>query len=423
MKKIIAILVLVLGMMFGAKPVQAGFGVSPSNISHEYLKPGGHFEQTITLSRSDPDEDLEILVEPSLEEMRDWFSFNPGMKFTFPKGQNRMVLTAIVDVPTDVPYKTYQGIVRIKAMTAGGVPGGVAVVKGARVDVELVTTKIDVAQLEVRQMKMIDVVGKDNLKLEVELVNRGNTEISPTAKVKVMNLEMQTLEELEDLDIGVIKPNETKTMVAEFETKLGQGEYFAEASLLSSKSVVRKERLVFRISEREKIDQIVTKSDKLKEIVKMLGDRQFLAKMLLGLLVVAMVVAFVKAKEKRGLILKIIIGLLIALGLWMGITKLISMRQNKAIEQEEVVKVPNEDGLKVTAGDKSVEGAAIDRGSQSYPLHSEADSTSQIVYYAYEGEEMMVLEERADWYRVVLPDSTSGWLLKANVKGAKSSLK
>lgn len=446
MKKITTIITLLFGMFLWATPVSAGFGVSPSNIYHEYLKPGGHFEQKITLSRSDPDEDLEVIVEPALEEMRDWFKFDPGMKFTFPKGEKRMSLTAIVDVPSDAPYKTYQGIIRVKAMTKESVAGGVAVVKGARVDVELVTTKVNVTELEVRQMKMRDVVGGETLKLEIEATNKGNTEISPTARVKIMNLQMQTLEELEDSEVGVLKPNETKTLVAEFETKLGQGEYFAEAAVLGEGVVVRKERLVFRISEREKIEEMVISPKKWGEIGKLVGDRQYLTKLAIEILMATIIVllvwygkkwwllAILALKAKHYLVLKIILAILTMLGLWVGAKQIMEMQQSKEVKQEESkgIETPTgkgSSGVDVTTGDGWVEGvsseksqvAVIGEADKAYPVYIEPNSKSRIVYYAKEGDNFAVLEEKSEWYRVVLPDTTSGWLAKTSVKSAESS--
>lgn len=443
----LGLLVVVVGMMGSVRTVSAGFGVSPSNIYHEYLKPGGHFEQKITLSRSDPDEDLEVIVEPVLEEMRDWFKFEPGMKFTFPKGQQRIALTAIIDVPEDAPYKTYQGIIRVKAMTSEGVSGGVAVVKGARVDVELVTTKVNVTEMEIKQMKMKDVVGGETLKMEVEATNKGNTEVAPTARVKLMNLQMQTLEELEDDDIGVLKPNETKIMVAEFETKLGQGEYFAEATVLGAGVVARKERLVFRISDRLSVEQVVIESSKRNGLAKMMADKQYLTRVGIELAIAGLIVmlvwygkrmyllaqAFFKAR--RYLALKILIGLLALLSIWVESRQVVGLKKNMDVreEKQEVVKTPDQTpspGVDVTTGDGWVEGAATDGDSQvrvsgetntAYPVYLEPSPSSRIVYYAREGDDFSVLEERADWYRVVLPDTTTGWLAKTSVKSAKSS--
>ena len=42
----------------------AGFGVSPTDLSHEYLKPGSTFEKEFTLSRSDNLEEMDIHIEP-----------------------------------------------------------------------------------------------------------------------------------------------------------------------------------------------------------------------------------------------------------------------------------------------------------------------------------------------------------------------
>lgn len=430
---------LFLGMFVGASPVSAGFGVSPSNIYHEYLKPGGHFEQKITLSRSDAEDDLDVLVEPALEEMKDWFSFDPGMKFVFPKGEKRISLTAKVDVPSDAPYKTYQGIIRVKAMTQSDVPGGVAIVKGARVDVELVTTKLNVTELSVTQMSMRDVVGGETLKLEVEVSNHGNTEVAPRATVKIMNLQMQLLEELQDDEIGMIKPNETKMMTAEFETKLGLGEYFGEASVLGEKDVViRKERLVFRITDRSALEQKVIEREKKLGLINMVGNKEYWLKVGIELLVAALIVIVVKRgkqiwqkikalpRKQIVLILKIGVGLMIMYGLWLGWQEWQGMKSKEAVKEEKVETSQPRGGIggvEVRTGDGWVEGTAtegefvsVSEGDKAYPVYSEPNSDSRLVYYAGEGDRFEVIDERADWYRISLPDTTTGWIAKASIK-------
>ena len=60
------ILVSIATFLWLGTPILAGFGVSPTNVYNEFLKPGAKFERVVTLSRSDPYEDLDVIVEPSL---------------------------------------------------------------------------------------------------------------------------------------------------------------------------------------------------------------------------------------------------------------------------------------------------------------------------------------------------------------------
>lgn len=50
--------------------VNAGFGVSPTDINSEYLKPGASFTQEFTLSRSDATSDMNIQIVPDLKEVK-----------------------------------------------------------------------------------------------------------------------------------------------------------------------------------------------------------------------------------------------------------------------------------------------------------------------------------------------------------------
>lgn len=455
-------LTLVLTMTMGATSAQAGFGVSPSNIYHEYLKPGGHFEQKITLSRSEADENLEIVVEPTLEEMADWFTFDPGMKFTFPKGVNRISFTAIIDVPENATFKGYGGVIRVKAISADGPAGGVAIVKGARIDVELITTEINVTEVEVTQLKMRDVEGDDPLKLDIKATNKGNQDVSPEAKVTIMNLQMEDLETLQASNFGTIQPNKTEDLTAEFDTSLGTGEYFAQVSVLVNGAVVRQERLVFRISDRAETSKSSDIALQFNNITEFLHEnialKIFILLIILAiLLVVAKKMNFLKWLKRKSLTLRIIISGLILVALlsllrWVTLTNAVVVVETTETNVEQEAEKTNEEAAPQEESDVKgattetptesfqgdVQGAATEiqtdeakaelpnsllvvtaeDGQVVYPLYREASVTSQVVYYARSNDKFEVLEETSGWYRVILPNARGGWLPKESIKDA-----
>lgn len=253
LKKIIASpLVLLLMLLAWTSPVLADFGVSPSNIVHEQIRPGGKFQRTITLSRSDMQDDLEIIIEPSLDEMQSWATFEQGQKFIFPKGQQQFPVNVEFTVPEDAEFKHYEGVIRVKANPITNNPGGVSIIQGARIQVDIVVTNRDVVDLLVQNLKLNDVSGQDDrLRLEMRVTNNGTTAVAPWVKLTTINLLQEKLEELEARDLPAVNPNETQPITAEFDSQLGTGEYFALIDVMSGDQIVRRERLVFRVIDRE----------------------------------------------------------------------------------------------------------------------------------------------------------------------------
>jgi len=431
----------------GVMPVEAGFGVSPTNIYNEYLKPGAHFEKTITLSRSDPVDDLDIIVEPSLGEIESWFKFDPGLRFVFPKGQTRKSFKVIVSVPETASYRNYEGIIRVKAMKKGEDVKGVSIVKGARLDVDLVTTELTVNEIKVKSLKMLDTKDGQPLTLAMEVENVGNIEVSPTAKIKILTLDMQELEEHTASNFGSVKPNETKTLYAKFTSSLPEGEYFVEAEVLGENIVVRKERLVLRIMGKvAQFDEGKDNSNMLTGLVNFVSDNAL--KIGFGLMVSA--IAFLlltrlwksrKMQEKHSekwalllgestlsrIVISIAIGVIVTLIMFFILSLIPSPKDQKddstsiTQNQDNTVEVSNVKGAKTDSKnnispDPLVVGVHDKDGKLMYPIYSQPFVTSNVLYYAKENEKMAVIEEKADWYRVELSNGQSGWLEKTSVK-------
>ncbi len=225
----------------------AGFGVSPTNINSEYLKPGASFTQEFTLSRSDATADMKIQIVPDLANIDSWFTFDPGKTFVFKKGQTTQKFKIIVKVPSDAQYTDYKGVVRVNAMPTEQAVGGVSITQGVRLDAGLTVTEQDIRSLSILSIKALDSQQGKPIRIEIVGQNIGNVDASPTLKVTVMDMLMNVLEEHEVANFGFVKPNETSTLVAEIASKLPTGEYFINVQVLLDGKVLREERLVFNI--------------------------------------------------------------------------------------------------------------------------------------------------------------------------------
>lgn len=225
----------------------AGFGVSPTNISSEYLKPGASFTQEFTLSRSDATADMNIEIIPDLGIIDSWFKFDPGNKFVFKRGETTRKFKIVVKVPSDAQYTDYKGVIRVNAMPSEQAVGGVSITQGVRLDAGLVVTEQDYRSLSILSIKALDSQEGKPIRLEIIGQNVGNVDASPTLKVTVMDMLMNVLEEHNVANFGYVSPNETKTLIAEIASKLPTGEYFITVAVLLDGKVLREERLVFNI--------------------------------------------------------------------------------------------------------------------------------------------------------------------------------
>ena len=227
--------------------VHAGFGVSPTNINSEYLKPGASFTQEFTLSRSDATEDMNVQIVPDLGSIDSWFTFDPGKTFIFKKGQTTQKFKVIVKVPSDAQYTDYKGVIRVNALPTDQAVGGVSITQGVRLDAGLTVTEQDYRALSILSIKALDSQEGKPIRIEIVGQNDGNVDATPTVKVTVMDMLMNVLEEHEVANFGFVKPNETETLIAEIESKLPTGEYFIVVQVLLDGKVLREERLVFNI--------------------------------------------------------------------------------------------------------------------------------------------------------------------------------
>src|SRR5665213_2919795 len=83
-----------------ASPSLAAFGISPPFVNANYLVPGAHYSQIIYLVQDQPDQDLSIKANLTLQDpARSWISIDKGFSFVIPKGVRQFRVTITVDVP------------------------------------------------------------------------------------------------------------------------------------------------------------------------------------------------------------------------------------------------------------------------------------------------------------------------------------
>jgi len=258
MKRVGQILVVVVLFILGfAQVTWAGFGISPPYVINNKLIPGSHYEQRIGLSRSDPDEDLQVKVTMDLPEIESWISIDPGKEFIFPKGEKLIYMTVKVDVPEDAELKNYKGYIRVRVAPIEAIERGlIAVALGARIDVDLTVGKGEIFDFLVRLVDILDTKTKgwplsyfNKIRILMKVENKGNIESSPTkVHLDVYDIyEKNILESSDDIKLEKIKPFKIKEIFAEFPTKLEPDTYWGKVKIFKGDEISWEDKLLLTI--------------------------------------------------------------------------------------------------------------------------------------------------------------------------------
>ena len=417
-------------ILFSAVSTYAGFGVSPTDLSHEYLKPGSTFEKEFTLSRSDNLEEMNVHIEPDFNNISSWFTYYPSQNFKFKRGETTTKFKITVKVPNDAKYQDYNGVFRVTATPSGTDIKGVAIAQGVRLDAGLVVTEANQKLLSVTAIKALDSILNEQIKIEITARNEGNVEVSPIVKVKVMNLNMEVLEEHEITNLEVIKPNETKTITAQFKTNVPTGEYFLEVTALLDGQELRKERVVFT-TKNVPTQQPTENGEKTTFIGSLSNDIQKIWPYILIPIIIFIIIFILLEKLWKKNSLKdskekwwgVLLGSRkysrVALSLFISL-EFLSLAILYPLANDKEKKEEIENGQTQGAQDIKIEYPQLmvspPISVNKYPIYKEADINSEIIYEANEDEKLTVIEETNDWYKVSLQNNTNGWLLKSLAK-------
>lgn len=416
--KLLFLFLIALLPFVAVKPVFAGFGISPAEIYNDHLKPGAVFEKEIVISRSEANEDLKVVIETELGEAESWIKFEPSKEFVFPKNENRKTIKAIITVPKNAETKNYQGILRIKASSMDSSSSGVSIVQGARMEVTLVTTSLNVNILSVKGTRLPDVDWQQLLKLYANIENSGNTEIAPEKIIlEIQDLNKTPIETLETTKIDKIGPNTTKEIFVEFENKLAGGEYFGIVKIFSDGREIYSDRLVFRVRNAPPgANQQITSTSNNKIIFKHIGY--------IFLLLIPIIIASILRKKTDKKKLKKAYLIFIVLYIVVGTVLIYFYHQKLKTDMAKPGDIGNVQGETIEITPTKIQSPATNNSSPlvvnqptaGYPVYRTPDLKSEVVYTATEGENLPVIDEIEGWFYVSTGNGTGGWLPKTSVK-------
>lgn len=409
------------------KPAMAGFGVSPAEIYNDSLKPGATFDKEIVLSRSTADENLKVVIETELGEAESWFTFNPGKEFIFAKGENRKTVKITVSVPKNANLKNYKGVLRIKASSVDSASSGVSIVQGARMEVNLVTTSINLDLLNIKGLNMPEVEFQKPLKLLVNVENNGNTEIAPSKIIlEIEDLNKNTIETQEVTKLEKVSANTTKEITAEFKNNLNSGEYFGIIKVYLDDKLIRSDRLVFKVGAAPEGYQAAS-SEKVNFLTKIISavknnKNETIAILLIPLLPILIgYILFKKSKSKKLKTIFLIDTLIYIIFAIILISIYHQKRLNNIAKPGDKGNVQGET-IEITPTNipknNSEPNLIInnDKEKSGYSIYRIPDLNSPVIYTASENEKLNVVKEIDGWYQVLTGQGAGGWLPKSSVK-------
>jgi hypothetical protein len=164
---------------------RAGFGISPGIVKINDALRGSSFEKTFVISRSDPEEDILIIVE-SEGEIGNWFQFERGTKFTYPAGEKQFPIKAKVTIPAGTSNGIYKGGVLFKGGKTEIECEGeecegstVAVALAALASVEITVTDKEIKSFRILGAQIKEAIEGKPLIFSLVLENTGNVKIQP----------------------------------------------------------------------------------------------------------------------------------------------------------------------------------------------------------------------------------------------------
>jgi len=270
-KQLLKTLFLISVFLFNVRIVSAGFGISPPYVQNEHLLPGSHYEQRISLSKSDVNGSLMAQIIVDAPEIEDWLSFEPSREFLFPEEEQQIWLTVKVDVPQDTNIGDYNGYLRIKTLspeTRDNKEGEtVSVFLGARIDMNLTVVKNETKTFEIRSIKIPRVLQGEDIKLFLKIKNLGNigSKLDRVHLDIYDNGETRLLESIDNTEIETIKAFNTKEIFVKMPTDLNNSQHWGNVKIYYQGKLLKEEKLFFTIGEIPNIDKTATVGDRVEQ--------------------------------------------------------------------------------------------------------------------------------------------------------------
>lgn len=247
---ILAILITVIFGIFGLTcTVQASFGISPPWITNYYLTPGSYFEKTVYLIRGEPD--VEMRAEASIDapEIEKWIKIDKGLTFSLPKGEQKVPVTIILNVPQDAELGPYRGCIRINAIPLEKGEGQVSIISGVRIDFDLIVVQTEFADFNLLGVSISDFEEGSPLSVLVSLENLGNIRIRPfKVHLDIYDIGYNNILASGDItEMSWIGPFEINISKGEWQNSLKVNGYWGNVTVYKKEEIINTSKVYFQV--------------------------------------------------------------------------------------------------------------------------------------------------------------------------------
>ncbi|MCK5616498.1 hypothetical protein KAR91_82310 [Candidatus Pacearchaeota archaeon] len=246
---------------------EAAFGTSPPWVMNDHMLPGTTYEQIINLSRSDVSKAMEVSLRfDGDKNLLKSMKVENEDDLIIKSGEKTLPMKVTVKVPRRAALKNYRGgiFVTVEPVQDEVQRGGnVAIKLGAHIAVNITVVGDKLVDYRVKSANVSPLTEEDYFRLNVEVENLGNTEISElNGQVDIYNEEETEI--LNTLTFGqiadVVSPDDiVRTQVYFEDYYLEPGSYWVVAKFFKDNELVYENRLHQKID--PKVVPVVTSDD------------------------------------------------------------------------------------------------------------------------------------------------------------------
>jgi hypothetical protein len=301
MKTKIIIAISFLSLFFMAGTALAGFGISPPNLINKNLVPGSNYEQTIYLVQNDPAEVLHATVSVDAGKANNWIKIENGNNFDIPKGIQQFPMKVSVAVPSDAELGHYAGSITVNTQPATVLEGGVRVILGGQININLDVTSIKVSDFSIQNFQIADVKKGSPVKLVIKIKNDGNVENGPT-KASVVFFDQYHSKQLSQSEKDIVEkvqPFKMQDISIDFPNDLDVGSYWADVKIYSGDKAVVDNKMVFSVVNEISGNNNQAKSVFFSYLPKISFKDYLIASAVIIIIIVIVVLIFIFIKIRR----------------------------------------------------------------------------------------------------------------------------
>lgn len=154
----------------------AAFGISPTSIANENLKPGSNFIYIINLSANELPEEMTVHTELEGDpEIMQWLTVVNKDSLVMANGRSNVPMSVNVHVSEDAKVGKYQGKLKLSMAPKKGPTNGISVLLGANVNIKLGVVDYDITDYWVQTISADSIIEGQAIDLRLSIKNLGNT--------------------------------------------------------------------------------------------------------------------------------------------------------------------------------------------------------------------------------------------------------